>query len=62
MKSKFVSVVIPPRKWQYVFLGVYYKTSVPLYHHHTEYSNKCSSNIRHMSNLMLFRTVELRAS
>ena len=23
MKSKFVSVVIPPRKWYYIFLSVY---------------------------------------
>ena len=30
IKSKFVSVVIPPRQWQQIFLSVYYKTSLPL--------------------------------
>ena len=43
IKSKFVSVVISQRKWKYVFLSVYYKTSLPLYHHHTVQSTKRSN-------------------
>ena len=66
---KFVSVVIPERKWQYVFLGVYDKTSLPLYHHQTKKDSKFTSNftdiyssnlyICHMSNLMLPYTIAL---
>ena len=32
IKSKFVSVVIPLRKWYYIFYTVYYKTLLLLYH------------------------------
>ena len=70
IKSNFVSVLIPPRKW--TLLPLYYR-SLCVFYKRWNKGSKFTSNftdiygsniyiyIRHMSKLMLFRTVELRA-
>ena len=73
IKSKFVFVVNPPRKWQYIFLSVYYETLLILYHRLLCSRPNAQIKIQyllqilltfavqiyksHMSNLMLFRKV-----
>ena len=55
----YISVVMPPRKWQYIFLTVYYKTLLPLYHRLLCSRPNAQIKIQNLLQILLTFTVQI---